>query len=158
MPLTYATKRTIRGNTHENWSLLRFLPLLVGTSVSTNEPMWQVLCDLNDIVELVIVPFHTDDSISYLDFKISEHRAVFQEVFPHHRIRPKYHYLEHYPQLIRQFGPLVALWTLRFEAKHIFFKGVICHTNGNKNVLLSLAQRHQFQTAYNLHVKRYIHA
>ncbi|OON91157.1 MAG: hypothetical protein ATN32_02455 [Candidatus Epulonipiscium fishelsonii] len=152
LPLTYSIKRTIGGNAHENWSLLRFLPLLIGARVPSNEPVWQVLCDLKDIVELVVAPFHTEDSISYLNFKISEHRAVFQEVFPHERIRPKHHYLEHYPQLIRQFGPLVALWTMRFEAKHSFFKRVIRHTNCYKNVLHSLAQRHQFQTAYNLHM------
>ncbi|KAK7907178.1 hypothetical protein WMY93_015790 [Mugilogobius chulae] len=52
---------------------------------------------------------------------------------------------------MRQFGPLVALWTIRFEAKHSFFKRVVRHTNCYKNVLLSLARRHQFQTAYYLH-------
>lgn len=156
VPITYATKRTIGGNAHENWSLLRFLPLLVGTRVPSNEPAWQVLCELKDIVELVVAPFHTEDSISYLDFKISEHRTVFKEVFPHEKIRPKHHYLEHYPQLIRQFGPLVALWTMSFESKHSFFKRVIRHTNCYKNVLYSLAQRHhQFQTAYNLYMCRF---
>lgn len=154
VPLSYTTRKTIGGNVHENWSLLRFLPLLIRTRVPSNEPAWQVLCELKDIVELVVAPFHTEDSISYLDFKISEHRTVFQEVFPHERILPKLHYLEHYPGLIRQFGPLVALWTIRFEAKHSFFKRVIRHTNCYKNVLYSLAQRHQFQTAYNLYMCR----
>ena len=152
VPLTYTTRRTIGGNAHENWSLLRFLPLLIGARVPSSEPAWQVLCELKDIVELFVAPLHTEDSISYLDFKISEHRAVFQEVFPHERIRPKHHYLEHYSLLIRQFGPLVALWTMRFEAKHSFFRRVIRYTNCYKNVLYSLAQRHQFQNSYNLHV------
>ncbi|KAK0144205.1 hypothetical protein N1851_017432 [Merluccius polli] len=133
VPLSYITRKTIGGNVHENWSLLRYLPLLIGTRVPSNEPAWQVLCELKDIVELVVSPFHTEESISYLDFKISEHRTVFKEVFPHERILPKHHYLEHYPWLIRQFGPLVALWTIRFEAKHSFFKRVIRHTNCYKN-------------------------
>ena len=30
--------------------------------------------DLEDIVELVVSPFQTDDTIRYLDTKISEHR------------------------------------------------------------------------------------
>lgn len=93
VPLTFATKRTIGGNAHDNWSLLRFLPLLIGARIPSNEPAWQVLCDLKDIVELAVAPLHTEDSISYLDFKISEHRAVFQEVFPHEKIRPKLHFL-----------------------------------------------------------------
>lgn len=61
-------------------------------------------------VGLVVAPTHTDESIAYLEGKISEHRQKYQE----------YHYLEHYPQLIRMFGPLVCLWTMHFEAKHSF--------------------------------------
>lgn len=62
VPLTYTTKRTIGGNVHENWTLLRFLPHLIGTRVPSNEPAWQVLCELKDIVELVVAPFPTEDS------------------------------------------------------------------------------------------------
>lgn len=44
---------------------------------------------------------------------------------------------------------------MRYEAKHSFFKRVICHKNCYKKVLSSLAQRHQFQTAYNLHMSEF---
>lgn len=84
--------------------------------------------DLKDIVELVVAPTHTDESIDYLEFKISDHRHKYQDLFPDVPLLPKHHFLEHYPQLIRAFGPLVGHWTLRFEAKHSFFKQVIRHT------------------------------
>lgn len=116
-----------------------------------NEPAWQLLNDLKDIVDLAVSPSHTKASIAYLAFKISEHRIRFQEVFPETKLLPKHHYLEHYPELIEIFGPLVALWTMRFEAKHSFFKRVVHHTNCFKNVLLSLSQRHQFHMAYHLY-------
>jgi len=121
VPLTFASRKTVGGNSHENWSLLRFFPLLVGQKVPTDEPAWKILTDLKDIVDLVVSPVHTEESIAYLNFKISEHRVQLQEVFPDYRLLPKHHFLEHYPQLICQFGPLVCLWTLRFEAKHSFF-------------------------------------
>lgn len=140
------------GNAHENWALIRFLPLLIGSKVPHEEQAWQILTDLKDIVDLVVTPVHTEDSIPYLDFKISKHRVRFQEVFPDSTLRPKHHYLEHYPQLIRQFGPLVAVWTMRFESKHSFFKRVVRHTSCFKNVLQSLSMKHQFQIAYYLHV------
>lgn len=87
----------------------------------TDEPAWKILTDLKEIVDLVVSPVHTKETIAYLNFKISEHRVQLQEVFPDYRLLPKHHFLEHYPQLICQFGPLVCLWTLRFEAKHSFF-------------------------------------
>lgn len=65
---------------------------------------------------------HTEETVSYLDFKISHHKQQFQIVFPDVTMIPKYHFLEHYPELIRCFGPLVALWTMRFEGKHSFFQ------------------------------------
>lgn len=110
-------RKTIGGNAQESWSLLRFLPFLIGPLVPENEPAWLVLMDLKDIVELVVAPVHTDESISYLESKIVEHRQRYQELFPGVRVRPKHHYLEHYPHMIRCSGPLVALWTMRFESK-----------------------------------------
>lgn len=149
--LSFASKKTVGGNAHENWSLIRFLPLLIGQKVPCDEPAWQILTDLKDIVDLVVSPVQTEDSIAYLDFKISDHRIRFQEVFPDCDLKPKHHFLEHYPYLIRQYGPLVALWTMRFEAKHSFFKRVARNIKCFKNVLLSLSERHQYQTAHHLH-------
>lgn len=151
IPLNFATRKSIGGNAHENWSLLRLLPLMIGFKVPESEPAWHLLMDLKDIVELVVSPFHTDDTIRFLDTKISEHRHRYLQVFPEARVLPKHHYLEHYPQLIKAFGPLVAMWTMRFEAKHNFFKRVVRHTNCFRNILLSLAVKHQFMLAYHLH-------
>lgn len=74
-----------------------------------NEPAWLVLMDLKDIVELVVAPVRTDESISYPESKIVQHR---QRYLPGGRLLPKHHYLEHYLQMIRCFGPLVTLCTM----------------------------------------------
>ncbi|KAL0194605.1 hypothetical protein M9458_008177, partial [Cirrhinus mrigala] len=74
IPVTFSRRNTIGGNAHENWSMIRCLPFLIGNVVPEGEPTWQVLMDLKDIVELVVSPVHTDESISYLEMKISEHR------------------------------------------------------------------------------------
>ena len=49
------------------------------------------------------------------------------------------------------FGLLVSLWTMRFEAKHSFFKRVVRHTHSFRNILLSLSVKHQLMVAYHLH-------
>lgn len=58
------------------------LPFLIGHVVPEGEPAWQVLMDLKDIVELVVSPVHTDESISYLEIKISEHRPSTKNFSP----------------------------------------------------------------------------
>lgn len=149
-PIPQTFSKTIGGNAHENWALLRFLPLIIGHLVPEDEKAWQVLMDLKDIVELLVAPTHTDESIAYLDCKISEHRKRYQELFPQVQLLPKHHYMEHYPALIRKFGPLVSLWTMRFEAKHSFFKQVIRHSNCFRNVPLTLAVKHQLMISYHM--------
>jgi hypothetical protein len=106
---------------------------------------------LKDVVALVMSPTHTEESIGHLDSLISEHRHRFSSVFPQQRLIPKHHFVEHYPQLIKAFGPLVSLWTMRFEAKHSFFKKIVRQTNCLLNILKSMAKKHQYMIAYHLH-------
>lgn len=110
----FATRRSVGSNAHENWCLLRLLPLIIGLKVPEPEPVWKMLRTLEgkkkDFTDLVMSPDHTGESMCYLDSLISERRWRFLEAFPQ-RLIPKHHFLEHYPQLIREFGPVAALWT-----------------------------------------------
>lgn len=114
----FSKKGTIGGNGHENWMLLRFLPLLIGHNIPEGEQTWSVVLELKDIVELLSSPSFTTETLTYLQAKISDHRQLLLEAFPDAKLRPKHHYLEHYPALIKKFGPLIEFWTMRFEAKH----------------------------------------
>lgn len=148
IPKDFALRKRICGNAHENWTLLRLLSFIIGTKIPLNDPAWQVLMNLKDITELAVSPLHSEGTISYLDTLISEHRHRLLEVFPKLKLTPKHHFLEHHPDLIRGFGPLVSLWTMHFEAKHSFFKQVARHTKNFQNILLSLASKHQMMMAY----------
>lgn len=154
---TFAARKTVGGNAHENWALLRLLPLIIGERVPEGEPTWQILLNLKDIVELVLSSVHTESTICFLESKISEHRHRFLEAFPAEKLIPKHHFLEHYPQMIRAFGPLVFLWTMRFEGKHSFFKRVVRHTHSFRNILFSLAMKHQLMIAYHLNGRNIVH-
>ena len=118
--VNFAKRKSVGGNAHENWTLLRLLPLIVGPKIPKGDPAWEVLLVLRDIVELVVNQVHTEQTICFLDSKISEHKHRFLMVFPEQCLIPKHHYLEHYLELIRAYGPLVSLWTMRFEAKQFF--------------------------------------
>lgn len=105
---------------------------------------------LKDVVELALSSRFSEESLAFFETKISEHRHLFQTLFTTTRLRPKHHHLDHYPQWIRTFGPLIDFWTMRFEGKHEYFKK-IAHATQNlrrikttsKNVCLTLAVRHQ---------------
>lgn len=100
---------------------------MIGPKVPEEEQAWQLLMTLKDVVELAMSPAHTDETIGYLDSLIAEHRHRFKTVFPQGKFIPKHNFFEHYPQLIKAFGPLVSLWTMRFEAKHRHGVGIWVH-------------------------------
>lgn len=124
---------------------------MIGPKVQEEEHAWQLLMTLKDVVELAMSPIHTDESIGLLDSLIAEHRHRFSSVFPQEKLIPKHHFVEHYPKLIKAFGPLVSLWTMRFEAKHHFFKKIVRQTSCFCNILKSMARKHQSMIAYHLH-------
>ena len=49
-----------------------------------------------------------------------------------------------------RFGPLVNLWSMRFEGKHKEFK-YAAKGSSFKNILKTLSHHHQLLMAYNLH-------
>lgn len=150
IPKTSFAKGTIGGNGHENWALLRLLPLIIGSSVPEQEPSWVILMDLKEIAEIIVSTQFSEETLCYLDSKISDHRKLLIDTFPDLKLRPKHHFVQHYPHLIRCFGPLVELWTMRFESKHSFFKKIVHDTHNFKNVLLTLSTKHQQMMAYHL--------
>ena len=143
-------KGTIGGNGHENWCLIRLLPLLIGHCIPEGNDAWDVLMLLKDIVALALAPRHTSVSVYLLQSKVAEHRELLQSTFPGFRLRPKHHYIEHYSELIKLYGPLCEVWTMRFEGKHKFFKKVVQDAQNFKNVPMTLAVRHQKAVSYQL--------
>lgn len=71
-----------------------------------------------------------------------------KEMFPDKPLKPKHHYLSHYPDLTIRFGPLICLWTLRFESKHTYFEQCARKLHNFKNLCSTLAERHQLLQAY----------
>ena len=66
-----------------------------------------------------------------------------QTLFPKNKLRPKHHYISHYAGLIFEYGPLIKVWTLRFEQKLTFFKRVIRYIKNFINVTKSVTEKHE---------------
>lgn len=137
------------GHAVQNWCLLRLLPVLIGETITSAEnEIWQMVLQLREIVALICAPAISADQIGYLRVLIEEYLLSRKQAFPHHRLKPKHHYMSHYPELIIQFGPLIRLWTMRFESKHTYFKQCTRKLRNFINVCSSLAERHQLLQAY----------
>lgn len=108
-----------------------------------DSPTWELFLIFRKICGLIMGLKLSVDQIAILQNLLFEYMNLRIKIFPSSSLKPKHHYMLHYPYLINQFGPLRHLWTLRFESKHGYFKKVLRHCPNFKNVLFSLANKHQ---------------
>ena len=100
--------------------------------VPVNDPKWQLLLNLLDVLFYVTAPSLPEADIEVIHEFISDFLESFTREFPEQHIKPKAHFLIHYPDQIKLFGPLVNVWTLRFEGEHNYFKEIYATTNRKK--------------------------
>lgn len=135
------------GTASQNLYLINILPFLVFLKIDTNRlfnsEYWHAILILRKICNLLLCLQISIDQIAILKSLIEEYLELRVKLFETVPLRPKHHYLLHYPYLTKLYGPLRHLFTLRFESKHSYFKNVIRHCPNFKNMLLSLANKHQ---------------
>lgn len=127
-------------------TLILHFPFIFGYLFKTEEEK-SVLEFLIDCVKISIVAFKnvvTETEILELETCISKHLSTTIEFFGATLTR-KHHFLLHYPDTIRRLGPTSLMNTAPYEHKHIFFTRLIRKTSINKNILKTIAIRHQSQ-------------
>ena len=60
------------------------------------------------------------------------------------------HFLTHYGDHCRDFGPMVNYWSFRFESKHGYFKDISSRMKCRRNILKTFAQKHQYLQTWNI--------
>lgn len=136
--------KRIIGGAWQVWTLLRLFSLLIGDKIEDKcDDVWLCLLKLTEIVEIVCAPVIHKSYCPYLQMIIDDYLSARLSLFPLKQLRPKHHYLAHYPRLILEFGPLMKVWTLRFESKHSFFKRIIRYSHNFKNITMTLSEKHE---------------
>ena len=100
------------------------LPLLIGDKINdTNDPAWRLLLLLRSVVELVCKPYYSPTDIVHMNETIEEYLILRADILPLETLKPKHHYLAHYPQLTMQCGPLIGHYASRASiriSKNVF--------------------------------------
>lgn len=119
------------------------LPALIGDLVPENNEEWFIYLKLREIFIIVdCKSCHKDEHI-LLNSLIKEHHEMFIKCFEIH-LRPKFHLLLHYGSVMNQIGPLNSSCSLRYESKHQEFKKTMASTTSRKNILQTMAIKHQY--------------
>ncbi|KAK3910745.1 Leucine aminopeptidase 2 [Frankliniella fusca] len=140
--------KKLGGHAVQNWMMLRLLYFFSGDKIEDLEdPAWRLYLKLKEMCEIFCAPSFIKEDVPYLkDVLIPEYYEIRSSIgFSKEKspIRPKHHYMSHYPELMLKYGPLIYLWTLPFEQKHGFFKEVLRKTGNFINPEYSCAVRYQ---------------
>jgi hypothetical protein len=145
LPTIKLTDKKIKGTMSETYHLIIVMPYIV-LQVEEKEietDLFRLLLTLIRITRLVTAPEISFDQVAEMSEEINEYFRLRQLVFPEASLIPKHHFLKHYPELTRQFGPLSKFWTFHFEHKHQYFKLMMEHAKNLINETKLLAERHQ---------------
>ena len=120
------------------------LLVLIGDSIlDKGDSVWHMILLLPKIVKLICSPTISIAQIAYMHDLVEDYIDMRIVLFPAIRLRPKHHYLLRYASLTLMFGPLIRMWSLRFESKHSYFKRCARFSQNFKNIAKTLAVKHQ---------------
>lgn len=120
------------------WLLATVLPLLIGDLISESSEHWYCFLLLLQICSIAAAREIKHSSIEFFSVIIEEHHEHFKKLYSDKNIIPKMHYMLHYPS-IRNFGPLIHSWTMRYESKLRVLKRASRHGN-LKNICKTVAK------------------
>ena len=122
-------------------TMVYVFPFVLAPLCDTTSVHYENFMSLIRIAQICFSPIVDDTTPGVLAQLIQSFCQSFTVLYPEHRLRPKFHFLVHLPTQMQQFGPLRHHSTMRFEAKHGFFKD---HRWRNFNNLpKSLLSKHQ---------------
>lgn len=132
------------GTAHQNWVFIIIFPFIINKYIENyDDDVCRMFVSLLKVCQISCCHQISENQIKCLKFYIEEYHRLRILCFESVRMRPKHHYMIHYPYLMRQLGPLIKLWTLRFECKHQFFKRIATRCKNFVNITKLLSERHQ---------------
>ena len=117
------------------------LPLMIGEFIPEDDIKWVNFVRLLQILQIASAPQISEDTIQTLKHLVACHNMTFIHQYPEQSYTPKLHYMIHFPEQLRMFGPLRHHSCMRFEGKNGYFKSL--KWKCFKNLPKSLAFRHQ---------------
>lgn len=104
---------------------------------------------LREILFLLTSKTVSSESTNYLRSLIKDHHEHYLNLFGvTHALKPKHHFLVHYPRMMEQVGPVSNNSVFRFEAKHRQFKMAANATTCRINLCKTLAIKNQLNYAH----------
>lgn len=134
-------------NAREAWCFLKFFVLYIFDLVPASDQVLMYVHCLQEMVELCLLPEYKSEHINKLKSIIELHHSSYLTLF-NDSLKPKHHFIVHYPMIIEETGPLKENWSMRYESKH---RELVNYSNcitSRRNLPLSIAKKCCMKFAY----------
>jgi len=145
----HLNKFHLKMSAREMMTFVHFFSLMVGDLVPEGDEVWNFFLTLLKMIDILLSYTFTESTIIHLKQLIIQHNSMYIRLF-NDTLKPKHHFLIHYPTIIEYSGPPRHYWCFRFEGKHKEIKMYARSTSSRKNITLTLAKKFQFKFAHYL--------
>lgn len=122
--------------------LIENLNFIIDDLIPRNNCMWKLYLILSEILHIVTISAITLENIEGFKSLTSEYIKLHLKLFKM-PLKIKHHHLVHYPKLMKKFGPLSNMSSIRYEAKHKQLKENSKVITSRKNACYALSVKHQ---------------
>lgn len=124
--------------------LVRYFGLIIGELVPKKTEVWRLYILLRKIVDMCTARQIQPECSVQLQALVAEHNRLYLSISKG-TLKPKYHFLVHYGQLLLKNGPLILTSSIRFEAKHKTVKAIANAVSNRINLGHTLSNKIQLQ-------------
>jgi len=143
----HLNKFRLKMSAREMMTFVHFFSIMIGDLIPENDEVWNFFLTLIKIVDILLSFQFTESKILNLKQLICQHNSMYVRLF-NDTLKPKHHFLIHYPTIIQYSGPPRHYWCFRFEGKHKELKMYARATSSRKNITLTLAKKFQYKFAH----------
>ena len=114
----------LKGKAVSMWVHIRNWPLIIKPFIADrSDPVLSLGLKLHEVTERITATEFRQYEIDLLKEAVLEYLDMRKQIRLENtriflRPKPKHHFLTHYSDMIRVFGPPITYWTARFESKH----------------------------------------
>lgn len=133
-------KFKLRFSAAEMLVLVRYFGLVVGDLiVDKKDKHWILYKCLRQILDILMSPRIIDEWIIELHFLVLILNSLYLALSG--KLKPKFHYLVHYPAPMMLNGPLLNFSCFRFESFHRHIRSAALAVSSSKNLLTTIATK-----------------
>lgn len=139
-------KRKLKLSARQMMSFCHYLPLIIGDLIPFGDVVWKYILLFLELIDDLLCYEISDNLLDQITTKIELLNREYQNLFKVN-LTPKFHFLVHYPTIIKKSGPLRNIWSFKYEAKHKEFKIYAHVITSRKNIPKTFSFKQQMRFA-----------